>query len=224
MALADAGFKPEDEDGPPEQMMRTLRGFMDELAKMVDSPFDVIHSLQNAGAMLPAALRGFMATELALSPHVMLRDAVPLMLLDDDAAVRRGAAGALEQTAHPDTMSPDSLRRVITLRNWIPAADRPALDTAIRKARLAGVETGAWPAPVAGLEFHASTIDGSGAQSLLAVGCPGKGFSAACFCGWEPVWSTPGPITTCRAARSASCCGRRGWRHPPSRSTSRSST
>jgi hypothetical protein len=174
MALADAGFKPEDDDGPPEQMMATLRGFMDELAKMVDSPFDVIHSLQNAGAMLPAALRGFMATELALSPHIMLRDAVPLMLLDDDAMVRKGAAGALEQTAHPDTMSPDSLRRAITLRNWIPAGDRPALDAAIRKARLAGVEIGAWPAPVAGLEFHASTIDGSGAQSLLAVGCPGK--------------------------------------------------
>ncbi|WP_158930347.1 hypothetical protein [Acidisphaera sp. S103] len=173
-ALAEAGFKPDDDDGPPEQMMRTLRGFMDELAKMVSSPFEVIYALQNAGAMLPATLRGFMATELALSPHQTLRDAVPLMLLDEDPSVRKGAAGALEQTAHPETMSPDTLRRAIALRNWIPAGDRPPLDAAIRKARLAGVEIGAWPAPVPGLEFHASTIDGSGAQSLFAVGCPGK--------------------------------------------------
>jgi hypothetical protein len=174
MELADAGFKPEEADGPPEQMMRTLRGFMDELAKMASSPFEIVHSLLNAGAMLPVMLRGFMATELALSPHQVLRDAVPLMLLDEDASVRQGAAAALEQTARPDTMSPDTLRRAITLRNWIPAADRPPLDAAIRKARLAGVEIGAWPAPMPGLEFHASTIDGSGAQSLFAVGCPGK--------------------------------------------------
>ncbi|HEX4369559.1 MAG TPA: hypothetical protein VH023_22170 [Rhodopila sp.] len=173
-ALADAGFKPSEDDGPPEQMMRTLRGFMDELAKMVSSPFEVIYSLQNAGAMLPAMLRGFMATELALSPHQTLRDAVPLMLLDDDASVRKSAAAALAQTAHPDTMSADTLRRAIVLRNWVPAADRPPLDAAIRKARLAGVQTGAWPDPVPNLEFHASTIDGSGAQSLFAVSCPGK--------------------------------------------------
>jgi hypothetical protein len=173
-ALADAGFKPSEDDGPPEQMMRTLRGFMDELAKMMSSPFEVIYSLQNAGAMLPAMLRGFMATELALSPHQTLRDAVPLLLLDDDASVRKNAVAALAQTAHPDTMSANTLRRAIILRNWIPAADRPPLDAAIRKARLAGVQTGAWPAPIPSLEFHASTIDGSGAQSLLAVGCPGK--------------------------------------------------
>ena len=169
MALADAGFTAKDDAGPPEQMMETLRGFLDELAKMVSSPFEVIHSLQNAGAMLPATLRSFMAAELALSPHAVLRDAVPIMLLDEDETVRRGAASALEQTAHTETMSGDSLRRAIIVRNWIPAADRAGVDAAIRKARLAGVEIGGWPAPTAELEFHASTIDGSGAQSVLAV-------------------------------------------------------
>ncbi|MGD0102458.1 MAG: hypothetical protein ABSC06_00295 [Rhodopila sp.] len=169
MALADAGFKADEDAGPPEQMLETIRGFMDELAGMVSSPFDVIHSLQNAGAMLPAMMRSFMATELALSPHQVLRDAVPIMLLDEDDTVRRGAAAALEQTARAETMSSDALRRSITLRNWIPAADRPPVDAAIRKARLAGVAIGAWPAPAQDLEFHASTIDGSGAQSVLAV-------------------------------------------------------
>ena len=148
IALADAGFKPDEHDGPPEQMMQTLRGFMDELAKMVSSPFEVIYSLQNAGAMLPAMLRGFMATELALSPHHgVARCGAAACCWTTIPRSGKGAAAALEQTAHPETMSPDTLRRAITLRNWIPAADRPPLDAAIRKARLAGVEIGAWPAP-----------------------------------------------------------------------------
>jgi hypothetical protein len=115
-----------------------------------------------------------MATELALSPHKVLRDAVPIMLLDADETVRHGAAAALEQTARPDTMTPDALRRAIAVRNWIPAADRPALDSAIRKARLAGVAIGAWPPPSPDLEFYASMIDGSGAQSILAASRSGK--------------------------------------------------
>jgi hypothetical protein len=174
MALADAGFSSEDVAGPPGEMLGVLRGFLDELATMVTTPFEVVHALQNAGAMLPAMLRGFMATELALSPHPVLRDAVPVMLLDDDETVRKGAAAALEQTARPETMSPDTLRRAIIVRNWIPVGDRPPLDAAIRKARLAGVEIGAWPAATPDLEFHASAIDGSGAQSILVASRTGK--------------------------------------------------
>ena len=169
IALADAGFSPEAMDGPPEEMIRMVRHFMDELANMVSSPFEVVAALKGSGAVLPAMLRSFMATELALSPHQILRDAVPLLLLDDDSSVRVAAAGALEQTAHPDTLSPDTLRRAITVRNWIPASDRPPLDAAIRKARLAGVEIGAWPTPNRDLELYATTVDGSGAQSILAA-------------------------------------------------------
>jgi hypothetical protein len=169
IALADAGFSPEAMDKPPEEMIRMVRHFMDELANMVSSPFEVIAALKGSGAVLPAMLRSFMATELALSPHQMLRDAVPLLLLDDDSSVRVAAAGALEQTAHPNTLSPDTLRRAIIVRNWIPASDRPPLDAAIRKARLAGVEIGAWPTPNRDLELYATTVDGSGAQSILAA-------------------------------------------------------
>ena len=172
--LAEAGFTPEASDTPPEEMMAMVRHYLGELARMVSSPFDVADALRGSGAMLPAMLRSFMATELALSPHGVLRDAVPLLLLDDDASVRTAAAGALEQTAHPDTLSADSLRRAIAMRNWIPPAGRPALDAAIRKARLAGVEIGAWPTPASDLEFYASTVDGSGAQSILTINRSGK--------------------------------------------------
>lgn len=171
--LAEAGFSGE-ESASPEEMMTALRGFLDDMAGMVKSPYDVMEAINNSGAVMPATLRGFMATELSLSPHQVLRDAVPLMLLDDEAAVRRDAARALEQTASPGTLSPDALRRTIAMRNWVPPTDRPALDSAIRAARLAGVEIGAWPKPTADLEFHATLVDGSGAQSVLVVSRAGK--------------------------------------------------
>jgi len=167
-ALANAGFEAE-EAGPPEEMQTMLRGFLDELANMLPSPFDVIETLKSSNALMPASLRGFLATELALSPHEKLRDAVPLMLLDDDSVVRRDAAAALEQSAQLETLSSDSLRRTIVMRNWIPAADRPAVDIMVRKARVAGVEIGSWPEPPPDIEYHATMIDGSGAQSILTV-------------------------------------------------------
>jgi hypothetical protein len=178
-ALADAGMTVTD-PGPPEEMAAALHGLADELANMVTSPFEVIEALNGAGAVMPASLRCFMATELALSPHPVLREAVPLMLLDKDSTVRRAAAAAMEQTAGADTVSPDWLRRAVTLRNWVPAGDRSELDRAIRKARTAGVPIGAWPGLAGGISatgdiaVHASMVDGSGAQSLLAVSRSGK--------------------------------------------------
>jgi hypothetical protein len=152
------------------------------MASMVTSPFEVLEALSSAGAVMPAALRSFMATELSLSPHAVLREAVPLMLLDPDASVRRSAGQAMAQIAGPETVSPDWLRRAVTLRNWIPLGDRAAVDSAIHKARLAGVPIGIWPGTKPGttepehqdIVFHASLIDGSGAQSILAVSRTGR--------------------------------------------------
>jgi hypothetical protein len=172
-ALATAGFTLQELELTAD-MQGMLRGFLDELANMLTSPFEVVETLRRSSALMPATLRGFLAMELALSSQPMLRDAVPLMLLDDDSAVRRDAARALEQAAHPDTLSPDALRRIIAVRNWIPAADRPAVDSAVRKARMAGVQIGSWPEAPADIEYFATMIDGSGAQSILTLSRSGK--------------------------------------------------
>lgn len=180
-ALAEAGMTIA-EPAPPEELLSALRSVSADMALMVDSPFDVIDALSSAGAVMPAALRSFMATELSLSPHAVLREAVPMMLLDADPSVRRSAAAAMEQIAGSDTVSPDWLRRAITLRNWVPPADRAGVDRAIQKARLAGVPIGPWPGTQPGtsriphddIVFHASVVDGSGAQSIMAVSRSGR--------------------------------------------------
>ena len=162
------------ESVPPEQALDlAVRPLIDELARSVTSPFEVMEAMSETAAVTPPALRCFMAHELALSPHAIMRDAVPLMLLDADAEVRRAAALALDQIAVPETLSPVSLRRAIALRNWIPEADRAPLDQAIRKARVKGVQPAQWE-QAAELAQRASAIDGSGAQSMLFASRTGR--------------------------------------------------
>lgn len=70
------------------------------------------------------------------------------------------------------------LRRMITLRNWVPDGDRPALDAAIRACRQKGVECAASKA-VGVKGVVASSIDGSGAQSVFILIKEGRKHAAA---------------------------------------------
>ena len=159
---------------PPEQALNQLvRPLIDEMASQVTSPFEVMEAMNETAGVMPAELRCFMAHELALSPHAVMRETVPMMLLDANEEVRRAAALALDQTAAPETLSPVSLRRAIALRNWIPEADRAPLDQAIRKARAKGVQPAQWQSAAEHVA-RVSPIDGSGAQSVVFVGKSGR--------------------------------------------------
>ena len=172
-ALMSAGPSLPDSIPPDQALDQAVRPLIDELAHNVTSPFEVMEAMGETAAVTPPALRCFMALELALSPHEVMRDAVPLMLLDTDAEVRQAAAQALDQIAPSGALSPVSLRRAIALRNWIPEADRALLDQAIRKARVNGVQPAQWEqAP--DLAQRASAIDGSGAQSMMFASRSGR--------------------------------------------------
>ena len=165
LALADAGLtQPEQE--PSAGLPNLMRGLMDQMAAAASSPFEVAAGLGDATRVMPSEIRCFMAHEFARSSHAVLRDTVPLMLLSEEQEVRRAAADALKQTAAPDTMSPEALRRMIVVRGWVPEADRPSIDLAIREARTKGVDCAGWP-EVQDLMITASMIDGSGAQSII---------------------------------------------------------
>lgn len=170
--LASAGMEMPD-DVSTESMHAAMGALLDQMAEAVTDPFDVREGLGDSMRAMPSEIRSFMAHEFAHSKHLVLRDTVPLLLLAEDQEVRRSATAALEQTATPETMSPQTLRRMIAIRNWLPHADRPALDQAIRKARLKGVACAQWPAPAA-LEVLASVVDGSGAISIV-VATKGRG-------------------------------------------------
>ncbi|CAH2601164.1 conserved protein of unknown function [Rhodovastum atsumiense] len=156
-----------------EEIPQQLRRLLDELGRAAESPFMVVEGLAETGTLMPAELRAYMTHELGLSPHPVLREAVPLLLLDPEPLVRQAAAAVLEQVAGPETFSPVMLRRTLLVRNWVPEAEREAVDRLVRKARMKGVSCAQW-APAPALTIQGSMVDGSGAQSLLMTTTGGR--------------------------------------------------
>jgi len=165
--LAQASQDDDFSDDGAEDVPAALGTLFDELASLGANPFQIVESLEESPATISDDLRSHVVTEFGLSPHAALREVLPLVLLDPDRAIRRHAALTLEQIAFPDRLSPVMLRRMIGVRNWIPVTDRSALDAAIRKARLAGVESAhTLPAPVH-LTCWMSLPDGAGTVSVF---------------------------------------------------------
>src|SRR5215469_13696573 len=174
LALSAAHATPDEAAGAtPQDLLRQLRGLLDELGTSAENTFMVVEGLAETGALMPTDLRAFMTHELGLSPHPVLREAVPLLLLDPEPAVRHAAAVVLEQIAGPETISPVMLRRTLLVRNWVPEGERAAIDRLIRKARVKGVTFAEWTVAPA-LAINCSMVDGSGAQSLLLTTPAGR--------------------------------------------------
>ena len=157
----------------PQDIPRELRGIVDELGRSAEDPFMVVEGLAETGTLMPPDLRAYLTHELGLSPHAVLREAVPLLLLDPEPKVRQAAAAVLEQVAGPQTFSPVMLRRTLLVRNWVPEAEREAIDRVVRKARVKGVACAQW-APAAPVVIQCSVVDGSGAQSLILTTPTGR--------------------------------------------------
>jgi len=172
MAAADAA--PEMTQGAtPQELSQQFRGLLDDIATSAESPFMVVEGLAATGTLMPAEMRAYLTHELGLSPHAVLREAVPLLLLDPEPAVRQAAAAVLEQVAGPETVSPMMLRRTLLVRNWVPEAERDAVDRLVRKARVKGVMCAQWAPPPA-LAIQSSIVDGSGAQSQIMITPKGR--------------------------------------------------
>jgi hypothetical protein len=144
--------------------------FTDAMADMVaeceGDPFQLAGALAEAGHAIPAEARILMAIEQVRSTNAALREAAILYLLDGEPTLRRAVASELQ--ARAASLSPESLRRLIGMRNWCPEKERPALDAIIRAVRAKGIDCAAWPQGGAGT-VYASGIDGSGAQGFLIV-------------------------------------------------------
>lgn len=125
-------------------------------------PFAVIAGLAESGYAMPLDAKVAMAQ--TLCGAAATAGAGLLLLLDPLPAVREAAARSLLPVA--GALDGPALRRLITLRNWLPEAERGPVDATIRAARGAGVECAPWP-PAEVEAIHGTPPDGSGAQSVL---------------------------------------------------------
>jgi hypothetical protein len=154
--------------------------------------FAVIESLAKVTHAMPAATRVLFAEQMLVGADPVTREAAALLPLDPDADVRRTVAATL--VANAGALTPTALRRLIALRNWIPEAEQPTIDDAIRAARTSGVACAGWKQATA-MDIRASGIDGSGATGFSMLS-PARGkhcFSSILFrfgVGIIDAWST----------------------------------
>ncbi len=163
--------QPAGDDGStplPEDVSAAVAGILEACG---GDPFALVGSFAEFGHALPAEARAALAAGLALGGNADARGAAVLLLLDPDLAVRRAAAGALDQVAA--SLSPTEIRRLIAMRNWRPESERAGIDAVIRKARAAGVACAQWQAGNAET-IRATAIDGSAAQGFLLVSPAGR--------------------------------------------------
>lgn len=154
--------------------------------------FAVVESLAKVTHAMPAETRALFAEQMLAGADPAMREAAALLPLDPDAAVRRAVAATL--VANAGALTPTALRRLIAIRNWIPEAEQPNIDDAIRAARSSGVACASWKQATA-TDIRASGIDGSGATGFSMLS-PARGkhcFSSILFrfgVGVIDAWST----------------------------------
>ena len=93
---------------------------------------------------MPDEHRAVMAVALLFSGEAAAVEASIGWLLDPAKSVRQSMANALGDAARKGKVTPTMLRRMITMRNWLPEDSRAALDAAIATARRKGVSPAQW--------------------------------------------------------------------------------
>lgn len=168
------------EQAPPSTMSPgAIDGFLADLVRHFDGDAFAIHGqLAEQAAAVPETHRAGMAMALLGAPEPVLREAAIGWMLESSATTRRDIVGLIEQAAARRLVSGTMLRRMITMRNWLPEAERPALDAVVKACRLKGVELIALSAAKI-VEVVASGIDGAGAQSLFVLVKEGRKHAVA---------------------------------------------
>ncbi len=144
-----------------------LFGFVGDLAKQANGDVFALYSiLAESSEGIPEEHRAAMATALLFSGESAAVEASLGWLLDPAARVRQAIAAALEDAARKSKVTPIMLRRMITMRNWLPEDSRSSLDSAIATARRKGVSPAQWD-DVEVREIVTTGVDGSGAIGVL---------------------------------------------------------
>ncbi|MBF0425922.1 MAG: hypothetical protein HQL66_08900 [Magnetococcales bacterium] len=177
--LNDAGLQPEPEllklyeeaaadkvnsDRVPS--LHELEGMATALFDEVgDDPFAVYEQIDHVLRTVPAPGRQLLLQQMSRSTNPAVVAAVALFVLHPRAPLRQAAREVLAATS----LSPDTLRRLIVLRNWLPANEREPLDQAIRSARRRGVVCAPWPKGETVVDRYVSAMDGVGAMGCLLI-------------------------------------------------------
>ena len=102
---------------------------------------------------------------IALSQEPSVRDLAGLFCLDKHPVARKFFLDFLVQPG-VNLGTGNTLRRLIVMRNWLPEAERPLVDGAVRALRIAGLECAPVKLP-SQLKLVSFGVDGSGGWGFL---------------------------------------------------------
>ncbi len=140
-------------------------------------PFEGFAFLMDQLRLVDPQVQLSMIDAFADSQYPLLRDIAALAILHPEPEVRNHVPSLLSRAGKE--VSPETLRRFIVARNWLPEAIRPDLDACIQKARKARVEC----ASLKGRKIekiHATPLDGAGAQGLWVTTRAETGIHVEC--------------------------------------------
>jgi hypothetical protein len=150
-------------DGVPE-----LSRAMEHLAKDAKDAFELFEALVAQFSTVPEEAQALAFGAAALqSRNPMVLEMAALSPLHPNRTVARMASSGLAAAWRPDAVSSIALRRLVALRSWLPAGDRPPVGELIKVLQKAGAAAGAGPAPLLApraASLLASAFDGSGVQ------------------------------------------------------------
>lgn len=160
---------PGEQDGEIGDPLAEMSNSLAEMSQNFDGDsFALYDFLAQMGETLPEEMRAFVAGASLIAGDGKMREAALGWLTSNSATVRQAALTSLALAPGKDIVTSVMLRRMIAMRNWLPEAERPALDSVIRELRQKKLACASWPKAKV-LETHASGVDGSGCQSILAI-------------------------------------------------------
>jgi hypothetical protein len=171
MTAEEASAEGEPADGAAAAPLRSdVEALLQQVsADAGDDPYAVNEAFAEMTYLLPLPVRPLLVEAMVQAPAEVLRDVAVLALLDPEPEARRGAAAAL--AANAAALTPAGLRRLATIRAWLPEDERAILDRALEAARR---EAAPWAPGPREVEIRASLVDGSSAQSFLLATPAGK--------------------------------------------------
>lgn len=141
-------------------------------------PFMIHAGIAGTGHAFPDEHRAVMAQATLNTASTEIREAAIGWLLDESPVVRGATLESLSALVGHAAITPTMLRRLITMRNWLPATDCPRLDAVIQSCRRHDVACAPQPATTV-IDACASSIDGAGAQSFFVLVKEGRKYAMA---------------------------------------------
>jgi hypothetical protein len=173
-------------DASPGDLRDGQEGLLALASDLGGDPFEVHAHLNETAEALPPPAQAKLALSLLSEGDDGLTNAALGFLLSPAADVRAAIAHRFCEVAGGATAdyksAPVILRRIIALRNWLPASEQAILDTAIAGLHRRGVAASPWSKP-GKLEAHVSGFDGSGMQAIFVIAKEGRKHAIAALIG-----------------------------------------